>query len=89
MQSTAIDLLGLLVWMLLALGGAGVATFVWGGKKVLARLDAQDHALGQIKDLLANEVRTLREMQHSIDNRVTRIEERHMLVDRKLWEAER
>ena len=46
------------------------------GKKTVDRLDSQDHELAGIRDLLASEVKHLREMQHSIDVRVTRVEER-------------
>lgn len=45
------------------------------GRKFLSRMDAQDTALGDIKELLASEVKQLREMHHGMDVRVARLEE--------------
>ena len=49
----------------------------WGGKKVLARLD-------EIEELLASEVKALRDMAHHMDVRLTRVEERCQIVHNKL-----
>ena len=42
--------------------------------KFLSRMDAQDKALGDIKDLLASEVQKLRELYHGVDRRVVGVE---------------
>lgn len=56
---------------LLVLIGAIVAAL---GRKFLIRMDAQDTALGDIKELLASEIGKLREMHHSVDKRVAVLE---------------
>ena len=51
--------------------------------KFLSRMDAQDDALGQIKDLLASEVQKLRELYHSVDRRVVGLEAQMRFVGGK------
>jgi hypothetical protein len=75
MEQHALDLLHLALWIVIAMGGAGITVLGWGGKKVLTRLDS-------IEQMLTDEVRTLREYMHGLDVRVTKIEERHHLMDR-------
>lgn len=74
MNALAPDLLPLAAWMLVVIGGAFVSILAYGGKLLLNRLDTQDETLAAIRDLLASEVKTLREMHHDIDLRVTKIE---------------
>lgn len=64
---------------------AVISIIGWGGRKVLQRLDEQDKTMIEIKDLLASEVRQLREMQHGIDLRLTRVEERCMIATAGTW----
>lgn len=61
------DLLTLMIWAFSTLGGLAVAIAVWGGKKVLLRLES-------IENLLASEVKTLREMLHEHEIRLVKIE---------------
>lgn len=69
----------LAAWLIVAL----VAVIATGGafavRKFLFRMDRQDVALGDIKELLASEVSKLREMHHDIDVRVARLEEHRRL----------
>lgn len=69
----------LAAWLIVAL----VAIIATGGalavRKFLSRMDRQDIALGDIKELLASEVSKLREMHHDIDVRVARLEEHRRL----------
>jgi hypothetical protein len=74
METHALELLRAAWWLITGLGALGLATMIWGGRKVLDRLTEQDRTMSEIRDLLASEVRQLREMQHAIDVRVTRIE---------------
>lgn len=67
MQQHAQELLTLMIWAFSTLGGLAVAIAVWGGKKVLLRLEA-------IEELLASEVKTLRELLHEHEIRLVRIE---------------
>ena len=73
MDVHATELLQVAWWALIAIGGAGVAALIWGGKQVLARLDS-------IEKMLASEVRTLNAIQHNLDVRLTRVEERCAIV---------
>jgi len=65
---------GLAAWLIVGIGTLLVGIVSYGGRQVLLRLDTQDHALEAIRSLLASEVHKLREMQHAIDLRVTKIE---------------
>lgn len=67
MEAHAKDLLTLMIWAFSTLGAGAVAVAVWGGKKVLIRLDS-------IEQLLANEVKGIREMLHEHEIRIVRIE---------------
>jgi hypothetical protein len=55
-----------------------IAIIGFGGKWAVSAIDrrlaAQDVALMEIRDLLASEVKQLREMQHATDVRLTRLE---------------
>ena len=74
------DLLQFAIWLVGILGSLGLATVVWGIKAGLARMDSQDNQLEEIRKLLASELKMLREDHHSLDVRVTRIEERCEVV---------
>lgn len=67
MEAHAKDLLTLMVWAFSTLGAGAVAIAIWGGKKVLIRLES-------IEQLLANEVKSLRELLHEHEIRLVRIE---------------
>lgn len=67
MLEHAADLLTLMTWAFSTLGGLVVAVGVWGGKKVLVRLES-------IEMLLVSEVKTLREMLHEHEIRLVKIE---------------
>ena len=56
-----------MIWAFSTLGVGAVAVAAWGGKKVLARLDS-------IEQLLASEVKTLRELLHEHEIRLVKIE---------------
>ena len=73
MDVHASELLQFAWWALITIGGAGVAALVWGGRQVLARLDS-------IEAMLASEVKTLNAIQHNLDVRLTRVEERCSIV---------
>jgi hypothetical protein len=53
---------------------------IWGGKQVLARLDRHEHTMEEIRELLTSETSKLREMQHDMDVRLTRVEERCLIL---------
>ena len=74
MESVVVAFPSLAAWLIVAIGAALIGLLLYGGKQVLARLGAQDKELAAIRLLLANEFRQLREMQHQIDLRVTKIE---------------
>ena len=74
MEQHALDLLHLVLWLLLAVGGSTFTLALYFVRQFIIRMDKQDHALEDIRDLLASEVGKLREMQHSIDKRVIRLE---------------
>lgn len=65
----ATDLLQLFIWAFSTVGAALVAVIVWGGLKILARLEA-------IESLLASETKSLRDALFALDRRVSIIEER-------------
>ena len=67
MESHARDLLTLMIWAFSTLGAGAIAFAIWGGKKVLYRLEA-------IENLLASEVKTLRELLHEHEIRLVKIE---------------
>ena len=67
MEGHAKDLLTLMIWAFSTLGAGAVAVAIWGGKKVLSRLDS-------IEQLLANEVKVLRELLHEHEIRLVKIE---------------
>lgn len=67
MEAHAKDLLTLMILAFSTLGCGAVAVAVWGGKKVLFRLEA-------IENLLASEVKTLRELLHEHEIRLVKIE---------------
>ena len=67
MEAHAKDLLTLMIWAFSTLGAGAVAIAMWGGKKVLYRLES-------IENLLASEVKTLREMLHEHEIRLVKIE---------------
>jgi len=66
-EAHAKDLLTLMIWAFSTLGAGAVAVAIWGGKKVLFRLEA-------IENLLASEVKTLRELLHEHEIRLVKIE---------------
>lgn len=67
METHAKDLLVLMIWAFSTLGAGAVGLAVWGGKKILARLEG-------IETLLASEVKTLRELLHEHEIRLVKIE---------------
>ena len=67
MEQHARDLLTLMIWAFSTLGAGAVAVAIWGGKKVLFRLEA-------IETLLTSEVKTLRELLHEHEIRLVKIE---------------
>jgi hypothetical protein len=66
----------LAAWLIVIIGAALLGLVGFGGREMIKRLDSQDTALDQIRQLLASEVHKLREMQHCIDIRLARVEER-------------
>ena len=68
------DLVTLLLWLTGVLGSLGLATVVWGIKAALGRMDQQDNKLEEIRALLQSELGELRDLHHSLDVRVTKIE---------------
>lgn len=80
MEQLVVQFPSVAAWLIVALLGLislGVGYF---GRKFMARMDTQDTALLQIKDLLASEIGHLRELHHAIDKRVAVIET-HINVD--------
>lgn len=81
MEEHALELLRLMLWVL---GGAGtlivvllgvIATIArWNGGQILDRMDKQDGTMDEIKNLLTNETKLLRETQHAHDVRIVRLE---------------
>ncbi len=67
MEAHARDLLTLMIWAFSTLGAGAVALAIWGGKKILFRLES-------IESLLASEAKTLREMLHQHEIRIVKIE---------------
>ncbi len=67
MEAHAKDLLTLMIWAFSTLGGLMVALAMWGGKKVLARLEA-------IENILASETKKLGEILHQHEIRIVKIE---------------
>lgn len=74
MNEHAVDLLAAAWWLIVVIGGILISLITYGGRLVLQRLDRHDSAFEAIKTLLASEVKALREMAHSMDVRLTRIE---------------
>ena len=74
MENVVVAFPGLAAWLIVGIGALLVGIVSYGGRQVLQRLDTQDNALEAIRSLLASEVHKLREMQHAIELRVTRIE---------------
>lgn len=74
MEAYQSDLVRGLLWLTGVLGSLGLATAVWGIKAALGRMDAQDDKLEEIRKLLQSELAELRDMHHSLDVRVTKIE---------------
>jgi hypothetical protein len=68
MEQHAIDLLHAAVWLIGFIGAGALGTAIWGGKKVLYRLD-------RIEELLGSETKLLRESLHAHDVRLVRLEE--------------
>lgn len=72
MAEHAGELLTLMTWALSTLGGLIVAIAVWGGRKVLERMD-------RIEELLSEKFKETGEGLHDHDTRIRVIEERcHM-----------
>jgi hypothetical protein len=78
----SIDIVAVLTWGFITVGGALVAVSVWVGLGIFRRLD-------RLEALFAAETQQLRSMQHDINVRVTKIEERHILLDRSKHHADR
>jgi len=76
MEAYQRDLLTFALWFIGILGALGLGTVTWGIKAGLTRMDNQDAQLAKIRELLASELKLLREDHHALDVRVTRIEER-------------
>ena len=76
MAEHALEILHAALWLIIAMGGVGIALVSWGGRQVLQRLDEQDKTMVEIKDLLTSEVSVLRELLHDLDLRMVRVEER-------------
>lgn len=74
MEHVVVAFPGLAAWLIVGIGTLLVGIVSYGGQQVLKRLDTQDDALEAIRSLLASEVHKLREMQHAIELRVTKIE---------------
>lgn len=74
METHALELLKLTIWMLGIMGGAGITLAIAGGKALLNRMTKQDTKLVEIHTLLYDETKELRERYHSIDRRVAHIE---------------
>ena len=74
MEQLVVSFPALAAWLIVAIGGLLLTIVAYGGKQLLKRLDVQDAALESIRDLLASEVKQLREMQHGMDVRVVRLE---------------
>lgn len=74
MVEHSVDLLAAAWWLIVVIGGVLISLLIYGGKLVLGRLDRHDAAFEAIKQLLASEVKALREMQHDMDVRLTKIE---------------
>lgn len=81
MEQHAPDLLRGALWVIGSLGAvialllaiiAGIAR--WGSLKVLARMDEADKTMTQIRDLLADETRMLRDELHRHDVRLVKLE---------------
>lgn len=76
MEAHALDLFHAASWAVVVVGGALIAVCLWIFKQFNVRMTTQDKTLKEIRDLLASETRLLREAQHELEVRVTRIEER-------------
>ena len=74
MQPVVVAFPELAAWLLVTIGGLLLGIVGYLGSQGLKRLDFQDEQLSAIRSLLASEVQKLREMQHAIELRVTRIE---------------
>lgn len=90
-QPVVIAFPGLASWVIVGLGGVLVVLATLGGRlllsrlekqdnELLKRLDAQDAELTEIRTLIASEMKMLRERQHGIEVRVTRIESTCSLI---------
>jgi hypothetical protein len=75
-QSIVVAFPTLAAYLIVLMFAGGIGTMLWGGRKILGRLDEQDKTMGSIRDLLASEIAKLREMNHEIELRVIVIEER-------------
>ncbi len=73
MTQYATDVLSLLLWACSTIGASLVAVIVWGGLKIIGRLDS-------IEILLSDEVKDLRKVDANLDKRLTVIEERCHMV---------
>jgi len=74
MESHALELLHLAIWLLIGIGSAMFGLALYFVRQFVKRMDQQDDALEAIRGLLASEVQKLREMQHTLDKRVIWLE---------------
>lgn len=74
MEAHALELLHAALWAVITVGGALLALGLYFVRKFVERMDSQDVALNEIRDLLASEIGKLREMQHELDKRIIWIE---------------
>ncbi|MCC6197190.1 MAG: hypothetical protein IT518_22265 [Burkholderiales bacterium] len=61
-------------WLIVLLLAMIIGIVLYLGRKFLHRMDTQDDALTEIKELIASEVGKLRELYHGVDRRVVGVE---------------
>lgn len=88
MEAHAIDLLRFAIWALVGMGGLLFGLLSFGGKTILSRLDRLESGLSALNGSLGNEANALRDLLHSHDLRITRIEAHCSLfhADRRMGE---
>jgi hypothetical protein len=72
----ASDIIQLLIWLFLTIGGAFVAVLVWIGMRVANKLDGIEKAIGMTNDTLNTIERDLRKEIIKHDHRLIILEQR-------------
>lgn len=74
MEAHSLELLHAALWLIGIIGAALVGIVMWLARSLFTRLDRHEDTMFGIRSLLQSEIKALREMQHDIEVRVTRLE---------------